>query len=241
MSFWEAPPGPDCDQIVERISFSSDESPPPAAIAVPADSGTDLLLSIQDGAASLEVFGAKTRALLVQDDSPAEKMALHLRPGTASRVFGVAAHELRDRCIPADVLWGSRAEQLLERALDATSWRARRDLLVAAVNGAVGAKVARVPEFVPAALREISRTRAPISEIARRVGTSPRSLERGFRQHIGISPKTQSCIFRFREAARRLERGVPAADVAVAMGYADQPHMVREFKKLGGATPYRWT
>jgi AraC-like DNA-binding protein len=30
------------------------------------------------------------------------------------------------------------------------------------------------------------------------------------------------------------------ADVATVAGYADQPHMTRELRKLAGVTPGRW-
>ena len=36
---------------------------------------------------------------------------------------------------------------------------------------------------------------------------------------------------------RLLQQGRPAADVAFALGYADQPHMIRSIKAIMGQTP----
>ncbi len=42
---------------------------------------------------------------------------------------------------------------------------------------------------------------------------------------------------RIRRAREMLERAVAIADVAVAVGYADQSHLTRRFKRQLGMTP----
>ena len=75
------------------------------------------------------------------------------------------------------------------------------------------------------------------TELARQLGIGARSLERGFREHVGSSPKAFARTLRFQAARRALAVGHPASEVAIAAGYADQPHMVREFRALSGTTP----
>ena len=78
-----------------------------------------------------------------------------------------------------------------------------------------------------------------MSAIARRLGCSPRQLERLFAAGVGLSPKELSRIARFQSLLRLAGREPAAswADLAVRGGYADQAHLVREFKAFSGATP----
>jgi AraC-like DNA-binding protein len=81
---------------------------------------------------------------------------------------------------------------------------------------------------------------AVVETLAADLGVSRRHLERRFRDVVGISPKRLARITRFQHALQALERG-PArgsgAAVAVACGYADQAHFVREFRELAGCPP----
>ena len=56
---------------------------------------------------------------------------------------------------------------------------------------------------------------------------------------VGLSPKELSRIARFQNVLRLAGRNPAAgwADLAARCGYADQAHLVREFKALSGATP----
>jgi transcriptional regulator GlxA family with amidase domain len=59
-----------------------------------------------------------------------------------------------------------------------------------------------------------------------------------FRDQVGVTPKVYSRLIRFRRACAMLDAGgASLADVAVAAGYYDQPHMNAEFRELAGLTP----
>ena len=55
---------------------------------------------------------------------------------------------------------------------------------------------------------------------------------------IGVGPKTLSRIVRFNRALGLSRQDKSDwADIAADCGYADQAHLVREFRDLGGQTP----
>lgn len=70
-------------------------------------------------------------------------------------------------------------------------------------------------------------------------GLSARTLTRLFQTHLGLGPKTFARIVRFQRALSmlRADPGCTLAAVAVACGYYDQPHFVREFKACAGVPP----
>lgn len=66
---------------------------------------------------------------------------------------------------------------------------------------------------------------------------SERTMQRHFLKTTGLTYKTFTQIERAQKALTLLQQGRPAADVAFALGYADQPHMIRSLKAIMGQTP----
>ena len=77
-----------------------------------------------------------------------------------------------------------------------------------------------------------------ISELRERAGFSKTRLVNAFRAQIGATPKQYARILRFRHALAMVNAGADSlADVALATGYYDQPHMNAEFRELSGFSP----
>lgn len=66
-----------------------------------------------------------------------------------------------------------------------------------------------------------------------------RRVDRLFRAHLGITPKTYIRVLRFQRALRRLmqQPGVTLGQVALECGYSDQAHFVREHRRFAGGVP----
>ena len=79
----------------------------------------------------------------------------------------------------------------------------------------------------------------PIGEVAADVGWSRKHLITKFVQQIGLKPKTVARLIRFQRVLARAERGgaVGWSRLAYETGYADQPHLIREFREFAGTTP----
>jgi AraC-like DNA-binding protein len=58
-----------------------------------------------------------------------------------------------------------------------------------------------------------------------------------FRQEVGISPHRYLCLVRVRHAQRLLRRGTPPSVVATEVGFFDQSHLGRHFRRTVGVTP----
>lgn len=95
-----------------------------------------------------------------------------------------------------------------------------------------------------AAARDILHARMvdppSLGELAAMVGTSRFALLRAFRGRYGLPPHAYLNQLRVRRAQVLLDDGAPAAAVAVAVGFADQSHLSRHFRRLVGVTPGRY-
>lgn len=66
---------------------------------------------------------------------------------------------------------------------------------------------------------------------------SERTMQRHFLKTTGVTYKTFTQIERAQKAVALLQQGRPAADVAFALGYSDQPHLIRSIKAIMGHSP----
>ncbi|WP_367134711.1 helix-turn-helix domain-containing protein [Saccharothrix sp. HUAS TT1] len=81
-----------------------------------------------------------------------------------------------------------------------------------------------------------------VDALARDVGGSVRRSQRLFAEHVGVGPKRVIRRYRLREVAERMEAGgrIDRAAPAADLGYADQPHFVRDCTAAFGETSTRY-
>ncbi len=79
-----------------------------------------------------------------------------------------------------------------------------------------------------------------LSELATACGSSPFHLARAFTAQFGLPPHAYLNNLRVMHAKRMIRAGVRLAEVAYAVGYCDQSHLNRRFKKIVGVTPSQY-
>lgn len=228
------------------------ESPPPAPLAShaccvwsnAAGDGDHVERVLPDGCADIVwvegdgivVAGPATRQVLV--DIPAGTAAVGVRfgPGAAGAALRVAAHELRDRTVALEDVWGGEATELAERLAGAT--RAGR---LAILAGAVARRLegAPAPDPLVTHASDLLARGMPVTETSREVALTDRHLRRRFHDAVGYGPKTLQRVLRLRRFLALAESGTSTdlARVAVEAGYFDQPHLTRECAELAGLPP----
>jgi AraC-like DNA-binding protein len=168
-------------------------------------------------------------------------IGVYLGPGATAALLQVPAVEFTDRVVSLDDVWGSRAARLAEdladldgpACIDRFEAALLRRLRCAPPRGssvdAIG--LARWARAEPASMS--------VRQLAEAAGVSRQHLTRVFREVIGVSPKRYCRLERFHAglayAGARI--GVQWAEVAAELGYADQSHMIAEFRELSGLTP----
>ncbi|MGX5827228.1 helix-turn-helix domain-containing protein [Mesorhizobium sp. 43Arga] len=164
---------------------------------------------------------------------------VNFTPLGARRFFRLPMSELADSMVALDDVLGAEGMALREQLGNAPDWASRFDLAEAFVTARLE-RAAETPLQIAWAYDRIvaSGGRTRIASIAEKLGCSRKHLAGSFSDAIGIGPKTLSRIVRFNRALG-LSRQHTAdwAGIAADCGYADQAHMVREFRDLAGETP----
>ncbi|MDI4634748.1 helix-turn-helix transcriptional regulator [Pelomonas sp. V22] len=167
------------------------------------------------------VFGIKFRAAAFQPFWGQAVSGLANRSMAAEEVFGAAAQALTSwREWPGMETLAAQAEALLLARLPAP------DPQVQALGDLV-ALIAQRPDWTS------------VEQLAEHSGHSPRQLQRLFSHYVGASPKWVIARYRLHEALALLQSGEarPDAELALRLGYFDQAHFIRDFRRLVGRPP----
>lgn len=240
---WNLPPG---EQVTQRIidfpaiTFSIEEGEVPAPYLVTA---------IRSGAWSRVIRGSGS------------VFAIRLRPAGLRVLSDVAVHALAGE-EPVTPDRDPRAHALLRAIASAgsephhTTIRAevpkddspagsepheratRADALI--LNLLRERPLSRAQTIANAAVDALTRSARvrPGSSVAAELGTSERTLQRALQHTLGIGPNDVSRRIRLQEVVRQLSLpGADASATAAAVGYADQAHLINEFRTVTGITP----
>ncbi|MEU6916185.1 helix-turn-helix domain-containing protein [Streptomyces olindensis] len=167
-----------------------------------------------------------------------ECVELRLSPRAAYALLGVGPRELDGSVTDLEELWGRDERRLRERLAGTPAWQERLTL----VDRFLAERAARAPVMAPevaAAWNTIvaRRGRVRVADLAASCGWSRKRLWARFGDQIGLTPKRAAMLVRFDHAARALSAGAHPADVALACGYVDQPHLHRDVLAFAGCTP----
>lgn len=213
------------------------------------DNCSDVIIRFEDDAAEhaqILAVGAMSVPLPVRDDFPGRWVGVRFRPGRARQALRIDAGELRDQCVALTDL-DPGLERLILRAIRTPA--PARDLALALqqVFASRLASDAAPSPSVLEALWRIADTRGAlaIDQLCRELGLTRQHLARLFEREVGVSPKLVARVTRVQHAMslarRRASPGpVPWARTAMDAGYADQSHLIADFRALVGVTPTEW-
>lgn len=162
-------------------------------------------------------------------------------PGGLGAFVDGEASTLTDRVVPLGEAIGTDTDTLVQRMVGSRDEAARVALLARALVDAVRPARASAAREVAqlARLAETDRTVRGLPDLCAQAGLGPRTLQRRFLRHAGVPPTWVLRRYRLLDAAEAVRDGRPVvwADVAVEMGYADQAHLIRDFRAALGQTP----
>lgn len=184
--------------------------------------------------------GAYRRPFVVDTKAHAAIVGVHFKPGGAAAFLKVPPGALADRHVELEILWGQRAHHLREALCEASRTEQRFAILARALREKLRSERERhgTVRFAIAKL-ELGLS---VGEVCEQVGLCRRRLIEVFSAEVGMTPKLFARVRRFQRAFEYAKIGRKSwAAIALECGYADQSHLIRDFKDFGGLSPAELT
>ncbi len=251
-------PGPPLGGLVRAITYQAGEQPqtsvekilPGPAASLWINLNRDEFRSLGDAGQVVRVPGAMlagptSRAAVIEFEQGRAHISVTFALGAASCFFAPPLNVTRDLQVPLGDVWGRPGTALRERVLEAATPQDALDVVEGVLLEALcGLRdpLLRDPflrdPLVVAACGALSAG-VPVGKVAAGLGVLPRTLLRRFTAQVGLGPKRFARVQRLQRVVRDLDgcASVDWAGAAARHGYADQPHLVEEFRQLVGVTP----
>ncbi len=184
--------------------------------------------------------GLQERSIFIESLEGTHLVSARMYPLGATRLLGFAAARTANSIIDLEILTGADAGELRQRLLAADAPDARFAILEAFLGDHFAA-VSSIPSFVSDAAARIEQSHGclRVADMHEELGVSRKHLAVSFTRYVGVSAKAYARIQRFMWTVDqlRLVSEVEWSRLAVEAGYSDQSHLVRDFQRVGAATP----
>ncbi len=205
------------------------------------------IVSVVDGRVQLSrehaLYFIGTRegpALLRTNSGQTSFIGIEFFPFGAHPFFGVPMAETANGLWRADDIMNKWGRSICERIRSLPTMIAKTDFLQDELIHLLNRKPIRnkLVEYCVSTLKDTNGL-IPISELERQAGYTRRYLEILFKEHVGLSPKVLSGIFRFQKFYRRWAQNLPYDRLKDELYdyYYDQAHFDKEFKRMTGFPP----
>jgi AraC-like DNA-binding protein len=192
--------------------------------------------------------GLHERSLIIETKEGTHLVSARLHPLGATALLGRQAARNANAIVDIHDFLGDAGTALRERVMRATSAAERFAVLEEFLLEQRGVHAAPA-EFVRQAATRIEDAHGNIkvATLHEDAGVSRKHLSVSFVRDVGISPKRYAAIQRFVWTLRTLREStnVDWSKLANDAGYSDQSHLVRDFRRVGAASPTeylrRWT
>lgn len=161
------------------------------------------------------------------------------QPGGMYRLLNIPMKEMMGRSFDTTLFFGSEVDDILQQLGEAADY----NMMIDIIQIWLLKKVRLLKMILPVEqvlMQSIQNGNVGnIDALARQSCVSTRQLERQFSERIGMPPKLFARLVRFSKAWNMRERipGITWLSIAHSCGYADQMHMIRDFKTFAGVTP----
>jgi AraC-like DNA-binding protein len=237
-----AAPQPRLRSLLPRGYAGFTEATTPRHLVLPATASVPLVVKLADSAHRPPAFvmGAHGSSTVLEGACAPSYLEVVLAPLGAYTLLGLPMDQLSAQTVDLVDVLGPAGRRLAEQLRETPSWRRRFALVDQFLLRRLDDGPQPSPEVAWAWERLVATGgRVRIGRLADQVGWSHKHLIARFRRQVGLRPKTAARLVRFNGVWRRLDDRGPLdwGQVAADAGYADQAHLVRDFRRFTGSTP----
>jgi AraC-like DNA-binding protein len=188
------------------------------------------------------VAGLDDRYTLTEHEGFQHGLQLNLTPLGARLFFDRPMSEIVGRVVHFNDLVPPEHRCATEQLASLRDWDARFDFIEELVADRISrASASATNRPIAWAYTQIQRSGGTVEmqRLADALGYSRARLVALFRDQVGFPPKLVARIVRFERVIKHLKLGGHGswADLAIAFGYYDQAHLVRDMRQFTGMTP----
>lgn len=185
------------------------------------------------------IIGPTSGTIRIRGTGPAYAVGAGLLPAAWGALMGAEADQMANRAIDATSIFGERSDALL-RACSATDDTQRQfalicDFVADATDAAQEAAPYWFIRLVDAWL--VEQANPAVETLVQRTGLGMRQVERLTKRYYGLPPKTLARKYRALRAASALACGEDLDELGLGETFYDQSHLIREMKRFAGLTP----
>jgi AraC-like DNA-binding protein len=187
-----------------------------------------------------ELAGVATSKFKRVIEGKSRVFSVKFYPGGFRPFIDAPVSTLSNRVFDLSEVLGASARGLCDRALAHADHQATIDVIenfLRAFHPRADDSLHLVQRIASRVIDDRTITR--VEQIVDEFRIGKRTLQRVFDDYVGVSPKWIIQRFRLHEAAERIasSANVRWSEIALELGYADQAHFIRDFKKLIGKSP----
>jgi AraC-like DNA-binding protein len=191
----------------------------------------------------LFLYGQTIKPIEIHFQAPYKVIVFELQPFVVRMIFGVNPKELNDDCYNFLADESLDEGNLISALILAKETEKQVDLISAFLLRQIQKQSATANQKTKLALDLVVASKGNISikRLADQIQLSERTLQRLFKEHVGVSPKQFAKIIQFQSSLKGITQcGLQKlTDVVYEHGYADQSHFIRDFKKYTSTKPSR--
>jgi len=182
--------------------------------------------------------GIYSRPLVLNTTSRMATVGVSFVPGGVAPFLDRPAAELQNQTVSLETIWGDTGRQVRPRLLAASTPQAKFRVLEATLRSQLtGTKASSVVDEAVELIQKHAGT-VSVDALVEHTGYSHRHVVDRFQDRVGLSPKRFCRVVRFQAALSRAQTGpVDWPQLALACGYYDQAHLIRDFRAFADMSP----
>jgi AraC-like DNA-binding protein len=182
------------------------------------------------------VIGHHTHTLQYRHYAGNFLFGIKLKPAGFNKLFGISSAELNNQYAETELFF--RDLYIEERLFECNSFEERGTLMNTVMLGVLGSSKQnhKIISVHKALTNVVLQNRIyNVEQLATSLNLTKRTLERYFKDEIGLTPKTCLSIIRFREALKHLN-STDGLAYPNDLGYYDLSHFMKDYHKFFSKT-----